>query len=243
MPGIGRRTLLFAAALAWSSPAAADDLESTRPSATQPAGDPSRGALEAARDNTAGTVTAAPRPRHVNPRFKLSYRGFAISNLDGSPLWLNGAQLDAYFVSRRWFRAGVELEGGAAHADLSGYGASLGYGLAGLTLGVQYPARVTPFLDGRFAAGVLGGRFDGSVNVGTTTVSDASAVTWIYGGGLEAGVEVYTVGRVYVSAAVGWVRTTWHGVDLPAMLANPSGGMQFKDLTGDSFTFKIGLGI
>jgi hypothetical protein len=32
-------------------------------------------------------------------------------------------------------------------------------------------------------------------------------------------------------------------LDYPAMVADPAGGVRFKDLTGDSFTFKIGLGI
>jgi hypothetical protein len=190
--------------------------------------------------NDAITVVARP---HANPRLKLSYRGFGIANLDGSPIWLNGAQLDAYMLSRRWVRIGAELEGGGGHADLMGNGAHLAYGLAGLSGGIQYPWRVTPFLDGRFAAGVLAGQLDGTLTIGTVSVTDASAVTWMYAGGVETGVEVYTFKRVYLSAALGWVRTTWRGPDAEATLKNPDAGMQMKDVTGDSLTVKVGFGI
>jgi len=190
-------------------------------------------------------VVAQHKPEHPNPRLKLSYRRFGITNLDGTPLWLDGAQLDVYPLSRRWVRAGFELEGGGGHASLEGNAASLGYGLAGANVAVQYPWRVTPFVEGRFAGGVLSGNFDGTVTVPGTNVSmsNASAVTWMYGGGLDVGAEFYTVKRLYLSAAVGWVRTTWHGLDVPAMQNDPAGGLRYKDLTGDSFTFKLGFGI
>ncbi len=188
------------------------------------------------------TIEAAT-PAHPNPRLKLSYRRFALANLDGTPLWLDGAELDVYPLSRRWVRAGFELEGGGAHASLDGNGASLGYGLLGVSAGVQYPWRVTPFVEGRFAGGVLGGSLDQPLGVGGASVSGTSAATWMYGGGIDVGAELYTARRFYLSAAIGWIRTTWHGVDLAAMEANPTGGMQFKDLTGDSFTFKLGCGI
>jgi hypothetical protein len=185
----------------------------------------------------------AAKPAHPNPRLKLSYRRFSIANLDGTPLWLDGAELDVYPLSRRWVRAGFELEGGGAHASLDGNGASLGYGLLGASVGVQYPWRVTPFVEGRFAGGVLGGSLDQPITVGGVSVSGSSVATWMYGGGLDVGVEIYTVRRFYVSTAVGWIRTTWHGADLAAMQADPAGGVQTRDLTSDSFTFKIGCGI
>lgn len=67
-------------------------------------------------------VSAVAQP-HANPRLKLSYRRFAIENLDGTPIWLDGGQVDAYLLSRRWVRIGAELEGGGGHADLMGNGA------------------------------------------------------------------------------------------------------------------------
>jgi hypothetical protein len=185
----------------------------------------------------------APRP-HASPRLKLSYRRFAIANLDGSSVWLDGAQLDAYALSRRWVRIGFELEGGTGHASFNANGASLSYGLFGLSAGVQYPARVTPFLEGRIAAGVLGGELDRALSSSGVTLvpAGASVVTYLWGGGLETGVEVYTVGRAYLSASIGWVRTSWSGPDYAALAQNGR-GVRTQALTGDSFTFKLGVGI
>ena len=188
-------------------------------------------------------ASVSPPARHPNPRVKLSYRRFAIAGLDGGPIWLDGAQLDDYFISRRWVRVGGELEGGAGHVNVLGMDATLGYGLAGLSAGFQYPARVTPFVEGRGLAGVLAGELQGTLSVAGATVQSASAVTWIYGGGVEGGIETYVVGRWYFSGAVGWVRTTWHGVDAPAMMQQPSAGVRWKDLTADSLTFKLGVGL
>lgn len=188
------------------------------------------------------TVAAQPAA-HVAPRLKVSYRLFSLSGLDGGAMWLHGAQLDAYVLSRRWVRIGVELEGGGGSATLAGTGALLRYGLAGLTAGVQYPARVTPFVEGRFAGGVLSGALDGALTVGTTTYTGTTATTWMYGGGVESGIEVYVYRRAYLSGAVGWMHTTWHGVDVPAMMQNPQAGMAYTDLAGDTITLKIGGGI
>jgi hypothetical protein len=195
----------------------------------------------AARAEVAGGVAATPAPRHANPRLKLSYRRFSIASLDGSPLWLDGAQLDMYALSRRWVRIGLELEGGAGHADLAGNGVSVGYGLGGVTLGLQYPARVTPFIEGRAIGGALGGRFDRAIGIpGTSvTIDSVSALTWIYGGGVETGIELYTFGRAYLSASIGWVRTTWRGIAFPVTLE----GVRAKDIESDSFTFKLGFGV
>jgi hypothetical protein len=188
-------------------------------------------------------TTTAPRP-HPNPRLKLSYRRFAVPNLDGDDIWLDGAQLDAYALSRRWIRLGVELEGGVGKASLLDIAtASLSYGLAGVTLGFQYPWRVTPFVEGRFAGGVLSGKLDGDLRVAGVDYGGTSAITWMYLGGVETGVELYTFGRFYLSGAIGWVRTTWHGPDVPATEQDPMGNMHFKEITGDSFTFKVGLGL
>jgi hypothetical protein len=196
-----------------------------------------------ARAEPVAIVSAKPPP-HANPRLKAAYRLFSVSGLGGAgPIWLHGAQLDAYALSRRWVRVGVELEGGGGGASLAGTTASLSYGLAGLTAAIQYPARVTPFVEGRFVGGVLSGQLDGTLTVGAASYSGTSATTWIYGGGLETGVEVYVYNRVYLSAALGWMRSTWHGVDVAATMANPQAGMAFKDLTGDSVTFKVGGGI
>src|SRR5215470_11123282 len=167
---------------------------------------------------------------HATPRLKASYRTFTIAGLDETPVRLQGVQLDAYAVSERWLRVGFELEGGTGSAGWALASATLGYGLVGLTVGVQYPARVTPFVEGRFFAGVLAGVLDGT---------DEAAATWLYGGGVEAGVEVYLHGRTYLSAAVGWMRSSWRGVDVNMSTA---GNLVYTDLVADSFTVKVGIG-
>jgi len=183
--------------------------------------------------------TVVATPSHVNPRLKLSYRRFAVANLDGTSLWLDGGQLDVYMVSRRWIRWGLELEGGAAHAALSDNPIALAYGLFGMTVAFQYPARATPFLEGRAFAGVIGGRFDGAVTIAGSSVMNASAATYIYGGGVDGGLELYTFGRAYLSMAIGWVHTTWHAVDF----GKSQTAMVFKDLEGDSISVKVGIGL
>jgi hypothetical protein len=188
-------------------------------------------------------TTSLPPTEHANPRLKASYRLFSVGGLEGAPLWLDGAQLDAYALSRRWVRIGGELEGGGGRATLASTSATLRYGLVGVTAGVQYPARVTPFLEGRFVGGLLFGQLDGTLTVGMTSYSGSSVTTWIYGGGLETGIEVYVYRRAYLSGALGWMRSTWHGVDVAAMMQNPAGGMVYKDIVGDSVTLKLGFGI
>jgi hypothetical protein len=189
-----------------------------------------------------GAVITA-KPERPSPRLKASYRLFAISGLQGGQLWLNGAQVDAYALSRRWVRVGVELEGGGGGATFSTTPVRLSYGLLGLTAGVQYPARITPFVEGRFVGGVLSGQLEGTLTIGSSSYSGQSATTWMYGGGIESGIEAYVYGRTYLSLGLGWMRSTWHGIDVLTMMANPSNGMAYKNLTGDTFTLKIGIGI
>ena len=52
-----------------------------------------------------------------------------------------------------------------------------------------------------------------------------------------------SAGDFFLSAAIGWVHPVYTGLDYTAMQANPSGGMQLKQVAGDTFTFKVGLGI
>ena len=190
-----------------------------------------------------GSVVATPKHERPVPRLKASYRLFSISGLQGGQLWLDGAQVDAYALSRRWLRVGVELEGGGGGATFTTTPVKLSYGLMGLNAGIQYPMRVTPFVEGRFVGGILSGQLEGALTVAGTTYSGQSATTWIYGGGIETGIETYIYGRSYLSIAGGWMRSTWHGVDVLTMMQNPSGGMAYKNLTGDTFTLKVGIGI
>lgn len=181
---------------------------------------------------------------HPNPRVKASYRLFSIANLDKTQIWLHGAQLDIYPLSRRWVRLGIELSGGTTRDTLGDLGpARMSYGIGGASLGFQVPMRVTPFVDARGFGGVLTGQFDRPVTIGNTVVEDGSATTYIYGGGIESGVEIYLVKRMYLSLAVGWMRTTWRGIDYKAIVEAPDDGVKYRNLTGDTLTFKAGLGI
>lgn len=196
----------------------------------------------------AATVSqSAPPAEHPNPRFKLSYRRFSLANIDGSTMNLQGGQIDSYFLSRRFIRIGLEAEGGAGDSAASSHISNAWYGLGGLSVGFQYPARVTPFVEGRFAAGVLGGSMTGTIPVAggaaSVNLNNTPVATLLYLGGIDAGVEVYTFGRFYLSASIGWAHPVYQGPDWAAMQANPSGGMQVKAVSSDTFTFKVGIGL
>ena len=207
-----------------------------------------------AREATAGDVAMAPdrlslpaSSAHPCPRLKMSVNGFAIANFDGEAVPLRGVHLDAYPLSERWMRGGFRFEAGTGHATAVGSSIALTYGLIGFSAGVQYPARVTPFLEGHWSGGVLSGRQQGSLTVGDTTIRGASGTTWLYGGGLDLGTEFYVVGRAYVSVAVGWMHTTWGAPDLTARLQSQSApsqsGTPLVNMTSDSFLWRVGIGI
>jgi hypothetical protein len=177
-------------------------------------------------------VLAPPAPEHKAPLAKLSYRRLTMHNLDGSDLPFNGGALDIYAISRPWIRLGVDAEVAGASGMVQSRPTSAWYFGVGLSLGVQYPWRVTPFVEGRFIAGFMGG-----------DVAGTSAVTYTYIGGIDGGIELYVFDRFYLSAAIGWARPTYRGIDLAATLKNPQAGPTYTDITNDTLTFKIGLGI
>jgi hypothetical protein len=191
----------------------------------------------------APVVVVRERP---TPRLKLSYERFSAGNIDGSDMPLEALHLDMYPLSWQWFRGGVDLEAGRGHATVANASARVEYGLAGVNAGLQLPGRITPFVEGRFAAGILGGTLEGSLTIPGTAVSllGVSAATWLYARGANAGVEIYTFGRGYVSLGAGWVRTTWGSATYEAMVTNMGGsGLRFVNVNHDSFLFKVGLGI
>src|SRR5262249_20139204 len=89
------------------------------------------------------------------PHLKVSYRRFAIANLDLTHVPLQGVEIDAYPVSTQWGRGGFEVEGGVGHAALNGVGVDARYGLIGFSAAFQYAAPVTPFVEGRLVGGIL----------------------------------------------------------------------------------------
>jgi hypothetical protein len=184
-----------------------------------------------------------PASAHPCPRLKLAFGGFSIDNLDASPVRLTGLQLVVYPLSERWIRGGIAFEGGAGHAATNGNSISARYGLLGLSAGMQYPARVTPFVEGHLSGGILSGRVDGAVTVGETTLNGASGTTWLYGRGVSVGAEAYVSGRMYVSGSLGWMRATWGAPDVTAGLQNPQAPARLVDVTSDSLLWRVGLGI
>ncbi len=190
------------------------------------------------------TVTpVAPIPARPAPRLKLSFVRFAIGNLDGSSVPLDAVHLDVYPLSRRWVRAGLELEAGRGDATYLGDRAALTDLLLGLDAGVQLPGRVTPFVEARLCGGALHGQTEGAIDVGGLTLTDASATTYLYGFGVSAGAELYVAGRSYLSLSLGWLHTTWRGATDAAPPGASAPDIALTDVTHDTFVFKAGLGI
>lgn len=164
------------------------------------------------------------RPAHVTPRFQLSYRRAAMAALEGGTQTVDAAALDFYPAS------GLVRFGVGSEFGWSGGAYGLWYLVMGASLGLQYPARVTPFVEGRFLAGILGGSYMGQ-----------DAVSWYYEGGIDTGIEVYYASRFYVSAAIGWVHPVYGGVDVAQLNQNQI--IVPKNFAADAFTFKVGLGL
>jgi hypothetical protein len=192
----------------------------------------------------AQTVTApAPNAAVPTPRLKLSYTRFSIGNPDGSAIPLDALHLDAYPISQRWVRAGLELEAGRGSGSYMGDHAALSDYLLGVNAGVQLPGRVTPFVEGRLAGGALTGRTEGPIDIGGVTVTQASATTYLYAFGVDAGAELYVLGRGYLSLSLGWVHTTWRGATDAAPPGASTPQIVLTDVTHDSFLLKAGVGI
>jgi hypothetical protein len=162
---------------------------------------------------------------HDVPRFQLAYRRVWAAGLTGGKLAFDAAELE-YFPVSNLIRFGVEGEFGWAGGSYGQW-----YALFGATLGLQYPARVTPFFEGRFVAGLSGGSY-----------LSQGVFSWMYQGGLEGGAEIYYASRFYLSLAIGWTHPVYAAVDVAALMATPA-RIVHKNLSDDSFTFKIGLGL
>jgi hypothetical protein len=158
------------------------------------------------------------------PRLKVSYRYLRVAPLERNPITFHSVALDGYVFSS-YLRVGIGFEAGVGD-QYDAWDAMIG-----ASLGVQWPWRVTPFIDGRFDAGVLSGK-----------ILNTSRVSWLYAGGLEAGAEVYLWNRLYLSAALGWSHPVYTGIDIAAVMANPRAPVVEKRLETDTFTFRVGAG-
>jgi hypothetical protein len=151
------------------------------------------------------------------PRLEASYRTFSIANQGDRRDWLHTFGADYYFISNI-LRAGGGIEGGFESARPNDF-----LFAANLSVGVQYPARFTPYLDlvlglGYFHQGVM----HQDLNCFAITL------------GIEAGIAVFVHQHLFLSAAVGWRHL---GVRHP--------GDDFVDpatVYYDSFLARVGLG-
>jgi len=164
------------------------------------------------------------RDHHV-PRVKIGYRRLVAAGLEGGDITFDAVGL-VFYPSSGILRFGLDTEVGFGDRYESWYLTS------GAVLGLQLPARVTPFVDVRFLAGLVGGSYLGQ-----------TAVSYMYTAGIESGIELYCAGRFYLSAAIGWAHPVYSGIDVAYTRANPRLAPHRKEFENDSFTFKIGLGL
>ncbi len=178
----------------------------------------------------------APPPEedegHPAPSLKLAWRRLTLPGLDGSPLPIDAGELELYPISTRWFRVAIDAEFGVGKGMLEGRSIGVWSFVSGLDIGFQYPWRVTPFVDARLVGGIIGGDIAGS-----------SAISWMYTYGIDAGVELYLVDRLFVSGAIGWAHSDYKGIDVAYSKLHPLDEPHFLDFVGDSVTFKVGLGL
>jgi hypothetical protein len=169
------------------------------------------------------------RAERATPTFQFGYRRLTMRNLDDKPLDFNVVEIDLFPISMKWFRVGLDLELGFGQGPQSHGGWFL---TSGVTVGIQYPWRVTPFADFRFCAGLIGGEAGG-----------AQGISFAYMVGLETGIAVYIVDRFYLTGALGWVHPVYRGIDVEYAMSHPLSDPIYKDFAYDSFTFKIGFGL
>ncbi len=237
-----RTAALLAAALPLLAPAGARAAES-RASAALAADedDPKLQRLADVSERGPDHHTSVGGAAHHAPAIKFAYRHLTVPNLDLSDIGFNAGEVDIYPISLRYVRLGIDAEVGGGSGTLMNQPTGAWYLVAGLNVGFQYPWRVTPFVDGRFVAGLIGGDVTSPGQVAPQI--QGAATSWTYMGGVDVGAEVYLVDRLYLSVAIGWVHVTYHGVDLDWAKAHPMDDPRYKDIGGDSFTLKIGLGL
>lgn len=204
-----RRGLLLSVALAWlTAESRADEPGVQAPSVEEP------GLLGRPRPSgPAGMFGRTDR----GPRMKLSYRTFSVGEQGGREARWHAFAVDRYFVSSL-VRLGGGFEGGFDSTPRSDFML-----LTNLTVGVQYPCRLNPFLDSIYSFGLF--RRD---------ILHQDLYGFTYQIGLDAGVDFFVNLRFLLSAAIGWRRVVFRQVG--------DGETDSVYLYFDSFTVRIGLG-
>jgi hypothetical protein len=161
-------------------------------------------------------------------RVEVSYRFLQLADPYGGSLPFHGVEVTG-FPYAGIFRVGLTLSAsGAVRYDAWMFD-------VGLSAGVQYPYRITPFLDLRFQVGVLGANILGR-----------SVVSYQYRPTIEGGLSVFLAGRFHLTAAVGWSHPVYGGVDANAVQMMIDNGQkpQFdvQPFSFDTVTLRVGLG-
>lgn len=163
--------------------------------------------------------------RRPVPRFKLGYRYLPLPTPDGTMLTFHAVGFDVYPFSS-YLRVGFGVDGGYGGGRFDMF-----YAAISATLGVQYPWRVTPFLEGRFALGLVGGRYQGDL-----------ATSVMLQGGVEGGLEFFVYDRFFLDVTFGYSHPYYRAPDVLALEADPGRAAPIKKFQADVFTFKLGLG-
>jgi hypothetical protein len=151
-------------------------------------------------------------------------------------------QLRLQISPRSWLRFGVQAETGRGRAPAllgggDGLGATEHFGLLGVNLRFQIPRRVTPFIEGRVGGGLVATRPDGAILIpGTPLAIDGTGAGWMYTHGVDIGVELYAFKGGFLTAALGWLRTTRQNAGY-----DTAGAMFFQQSTHDTFLLKLGV--
>jgi hypothetical protein len=155
--------------------------------------------------------------RDRGPRMKLTYRTFSVGDQGDREARWHMFAVDRYFLSSL-VRLGGGLEAGWESTLRSDFML-----LTDLTVGVQYPCRLNPFLDSTYSFGLY--RRD---------ILHQDLYGFTYHIGLDAGVDFFVNPRFLLSAAIGWRRVVFRQVG--------DDETESVYLYFDSFTVRIGLG-
>jgi len=170
--------------------------------------------------------TLPPAPDKIDrqaPILQLSWRRFNIGRAgDAMPSdnsAMDGVMFEWYPISS-YLRFGLGTEYAREHSDRSEHD---WYLAEHLSLGVQKPGPITPFVEGTVGAGYFK-RF----------VVSQEQPTAIWEFGANAGALFHFSGPAFVSLSAGWVHPVWLLVSVDQM--------SLAQVYRDSFAIKLGLG-
>ncbi|MEO6954287.1 MAG: hypothetical protein ABI321_20965 [Polyangia bacterium] len=168
------------------------------------------------------------RRMHPVAHLDVSYRYLAVADPYGGALPFHLVEIDGFPLSH-YFRLGISAAAGSSTRE----GAFLAE--IGLGVGVQYPARVTPFLDVKLSAGVIG-----------ATIEGKREVSYEYRPTIEAGIEVFVASSFHFTAAVGYAHPIYGGVDGNVIKAQIAAGetptFNVHSVGWDTVTVRAGFG-